>query len=109
MLGKYGKDGLAVLGVTLDNPKEIKAHESVRTWLAQKKVPFRNVVLDVDPDKRPPSLRAVTQIGVPGAFVFNRSGQYVKKLPLIDAKDEPVEEMDYDTIEKVVAGEIKKR
>jgi hypothetical protein len=109
MLDKYGKDGLVVIGVTLDGPKETKARESAAAYLDKQKVPFRNVALDVPPEKLPANLAFIVKSGVPGAFVFNRDNRYVKKLPLLDAKDEPIEEMDYDVVEKVVAEQIKKK
>ena len=100
MLDKYGKNGLVVLGVALDDPKDAKALASVRSYLEKNKVPFRNVALDVPPDKLPPTLRFN---GVPGAFVFNREGRYVRKLPLIDSRGEPVEDFDYSAVDKAVA------
>jgi hypothetical protein len=106
MLGKYGKNGLVVLGVTLDDPKDAKALAAVRAYLEKNKVPFRNVALDVPPDKLPSTLRFN---GVPGVFVFNRDGRYVKKLPVLDARGEPVEDFDYAAVDKAVADQFPPR
>jgi hypothetical protein len=109
MLNKYGKDGLAVIGVTLDDPKDAQARARAAKFLEKQKVPFRNVALDAPPEKRPAPLQFITKSGVPGVFVFNRDNRHVKKLPVLDAKDEPVEEVKEDVIEKVVAEQIKKK
>jgi hypothetical protein len=109
MLDKYGKDGLAVIGVTLDAPKETKARENAAKFLEKLKVPFRNFALDVPEDKRPAPLGFISKAGVPGVFVFNRDNRYVKKLPVLDAKDEPIEPVDPAVIEKIIAEQIKKK
>jgi hypothetical protein len=104
MLDKYGKDGLVILGVTLDDPKDATARKNVVEYLQKRKVPFDNVNLE---SPRPKTL----DFGgfVPGAFVFNRDNHHVKKLPRIDDKGEPVEEFDYDVIEKIVADLLRKK
>jgi hypothetical protein len=61
----------------------------------------------VDPAKLPPTLNFGG--AVPGAFVFNRDNRHVKKLPRVDAKGEPVEDFDYDVIDKVVAEQLLKK
>ncbi len=109
MLKKYEKDGLAVIGVTLDDPKDAKARAHAAAFLDKLKVPFRNVALDVPQDKLPEPLSMISKAGVPGVFVFNRDNRYVKKLPVLDAKDEPVEPVDEAVIEKIVAEQIKKK
>src|SRR5262245_47286045 len=107
MLDKHGKDGLVALGVTLDDPKDEKARASVMKYLAQKKITFPNVHLDADPEKRPKTLDFGGS--VPGAFVFNRANQHALKLPRVDAKGEPIEDFDYDKIDKVILEELKRK
>ncbi len=109
MLDKYGKDGLTIIGVTLDNPKDAKERASAAAFLEKKKVPFRNVALDVPQDKLPAPLSVITKAGVPGVFIFNRDNRYVKKLPVLDARDEPIEQVEPGVIEKVIAEQIKKK
>src|SRR4051812_661308 len=98
---KYGKDGLVVLTVTVDDPKDAAARTVVENFLAKKTYPFRTLNLDADVEKLP---TLDFGGGVPGAFVFNRDNRYVKKLPLYDrVKKQELEEFDYDAIEKTVA------
>src|SRR5262245_13883346 len=107
MLDKHGKDGLVVLGVTLDDPKDEKARASVLKYLEGKKITFPNYHLDADPMKLPKTLDFGGS--VPGAFVFNRAGQHVLKLPRLDAKGEPVEDFDYDKIDRAILEELKRK
>jgi hypothetical protein len=109
MLDKYGKDGLAVIGVTLDDPKDAKARANAAAFLEKRKVPFRNFALDVPQDKRPVPLDFINQAGVPGVFIFNRDNRYVKKLPVLDAKGEPVEQVTDQVIDKTVVEQIKNK
>ena len=109
MHDKYGKDGLVILTVTLDDPKDAKARASVERFLATKLFkgrtpPFRTLNLDADPEKLPPTLNFN---GFPGAFVFNRENRYVKKLPLLDARGEPIEEFSEAAMEKAALEALK--
>ena len=101
MHDKYGKDGLVILTVTLDNPRDAKVRASVERYLGRlfkdRKAPFRTLNLDANPDRLPPTLNFN---GFPGAFVFNRANRYVKKLPLLDAEGQPLEEFSEDAFEK---------
>jgi hypothetical protein len=111
MQDKHGKDGLVVLTVMLDDPKDVKVRASAEKYLATKLFkdrapPFRTLNLDANPDKLPPTLNFS---GFPGAFVFNRDNRYVKKLPLLDAKGEPIEEFDYDKIDRAVTEALQKK
>jgi hypothetical protein len=107
MLDKHGKQGLVVFGVTLDDPTDEKARQSILRYLEKKKITFQNYHLDADPKKRPRTLDFGG--GVPGAFVFNRANQHVKKLPRLDAKGEPVEDFDYDKIDKAILEELSRK
>jgi hypothetical protein len=105
MLDKHGKEGLVVLGVTLDDPKDAKTRQLTIDYLQKKKITFQNYNLDGDPEKRPATL----DFGgaVPGAFVFDRTNRYVRKLPRVDAKGEPIEDFDYDKIDKAILEALK--
>src|SRR5438093_274023 len=111
MHDKYAKDGLVVLTVTLDDPKDVKARASVEKFLGTRlfkgrKPPFRTLNLDANPDRLPPTLNFN---GFPGAFVFNRENRYVKKLPLLDAEGQPLEEFSEDAFEKAALEALKKK
>ncbi len=103
---KYGKDGLVILTVTLDDPKDAKTRALSEGFLAKVKPPFRTLNLNATPEKLPPTLNFN---GFPGAFVFNRQNQYVKKLPLIDPKGEPIEDFDYDVLMKAAITALDKK
>jgi hypothetical protein len=108
MHDKHGKDGLVVLGVTLDGNKDTEAREKAQAFLEKLKVPFRNVALDVDLDKVPRTLDFGG--GVPGVFVFNRDNRHVLKLPVLDAKRQEVAEpLKYEAIDKAVLEQLKKK
>jgi hypothetical protein len=107
MHSKYAKDGLEILGVTVDDPSDAKTREKVVAFLRDKlKVPFANVNLDVT--KSPDWDKKLKANGVPCVFVFNRDNQYTLKLPLLDDKGDEKEEMNYDAVEKAVADLMKK-
>lgn len=103
---KYGKDGLEVLTVITDDPKEARSSANARKFLAEKlKVKFRSVQVDIntfDFDKK------INSLGVPAAFLFNRDNLWVNRWPSFDDKGMVVEEVDYDLIEKAVSGQMKK-
>jgi thiol-disulfide isomerase/thioredoxin len=103
---KYGKDGLVVLSVTLDDPRSVETRSEALGCIERHKPPFRSFALDLAPEKHPATLQFN---GVPGVFVFNRDNRYVLKLPVLDAKGNTTLDFDYAAIEKVVAEQIKKK
>lgn len=113
MHDKHAKDGLVILTVTMDlasrtDKDRAEGRAAVEKYLADKKPPFRTVNLDiVDPMKPPASLNFGGE--VPGAFVFNRDGNYVLKLPLVDDKGDSVKEFDYDAVDKAALEALKKK
>ncbi len=105
MQKKYGDRELAVLTVTVDDPRDAAVRKKVETYLGGLKPPFRTVNLagyDVD---RMPTLYFGG--GVPGVFVFNRDNRYVLKLPLYRGETE-VTKYSPEAIDKAVAEAIKK-
>jgi len=105
MQQKYGKDGLVVLGVLLDDPKDATLRADGLKYLDKVKPPFENVYLDAKMEEWQKKLRIN---GYPGVYVFNRDNHHVKKLPVLDDKGEEKEEVDYDVIDRVVANLMKK-
>ena len=105
MQDKYGKDGLVVLGVLLDDPKDKTLRADGMKYLAKAKPTFENVYLDVPVEVWQKKLRLD---GYPGVYVFNRDNYHVKKLPLLDDKGEEKEAVDYDVVEKAVTDLMKK-
>lgn len=102
----HEKDGLVILGVTLDNPKTSEKDFRDRTiaYLAKQKVPFRNVWLNATPTEWQTKFRLPVY---PGMFVFNRENKFVLKWPVLNDKGEE-EEPDYDKVMKVVRELLRK-
>jgi len=113
----YGKDGLVVITAAIDDFKDKRFGEKTRSSILnllnnKLKAPFKTVHLDKT-DKtvklmgvKDGKLRAD---GVPVAFVFNREGKYVLKLPTFDEKEEVKDPVDYDKVEKAVREEVRKK
>lgn len=107
MHSKYAKDGLEVIAVNIDDPRDTKTRDKVVQLLTEKlKVPY--TTLNVDPKSADLEKKLQSMGQVPVAYVFNRDNQYVKKLPVFDDKGDEVEEVDYGVIEAVVANLLKK-
>ena len=102
---KYGKDGLVVYSVLLDDPKDAGLRATGDKYLAKIKVPFPIVYLDMPPAEWSKKLRLNAY---PGAFVFNRANKYVKKMPETNDKGDQ-DEVDYDVIEKIVQSLLKEK
>jgi hypothetical protein len=105
MQDKYKKEGVVVLGVLLDDPKDAKLRADGLKYLGKVKPTFENIYLDAPPEVWTKKLRLE---GYPGIFVFNRENQYVKKLPVLDDKGDEKEAVDYEVVEKTVTGLLKK-
>ena len=109
---KHASDGLVILTVTLDDPRDAKVRAATEKFLAEgkpfkgKKLPFRTFNLDADPEKLPATL---SFNGFPGGFVFNRENRYVKKLPLLTPQGEPIEEFTDAAFEKAALEALKKK
>ena len=103
MQHKYGKDGLVVYSVLLDDPKDAGLRAAGDSYLAKVKVPFPIVYLDMPPADWSKKLRLDSY---PGVFIFNRANKYVEKLPKINAKGEQ-EDFEYTDIEKTVQSLLK--
>jgi hypothetical protein len=106
MQKRYGKDGLVALSVNLDPPGDANARAEAEKFLASQKPPFASYMLNVKPEV---SLKKLNVDGVPCIYVFNRDGRIAKKLPVYNAEREPVEEVDFAVIEKVVQENLKKK
>jgi hypothetical protein len=103
----HQKDGLVVLTVATDDPKDKKTLASTVTLLDKLDAPFRSVVLDLQKKEWTKKFR-MPDGSWPGVFVFNREGKYVLKLPTYDKDDAIKEEVDYDKVEKAVREQTRK-
>jgi thiol-disulfide isomerase/thioredoxin len=96
---KYGKAGLAVVAVNLDDPTDKEARERSIKFLKDKKATFTN--LFVAEGEMPESWFKKLQIeAIPAVFVFGRDGNLEKRF---------VDEMvDHAVVEKLVQQLLKK-
>ena len=103
---KYAKDGFEVIVVATDKASDTKGLARARTFLAEKlKAKYLAAHVDgstFDYDKK------ISSLGVPAAFVFDRENHWVRRMPTFDDKGDLKDEVDYDEIEKTVAGLMKK-
>ncbi len=99
---KYGKDGLAALSVSLDDPKEDpKAREKVLKFLQDRGATFPNLMLDEDSDVWQVKLKIS---GPPCVYLFDRDNHYVLKM----SDDSGNPRVDYAVIEKKITELLKK-
>ncbi|MGL4555226.1 MAG: hypothetical protein ACRC33_29005 [Gemmataceae bacterium] len=106
MHDRYAKDGFEVIAVATDKASDAKGLARAREFLRDKlKVKFLTAHVDgttFDYEKK------INTLGVPAAFVFDRDNRWVQRLPSFDDKGEVKDEVDYDLIEKAVAGLMKR-
>jgi thiol-disulfide isomerase/thioredoxin len=95
--GKYAKDGLSAVSVSLDDLTEDGAKYKVIQFLDKQKAVFTNLILDEKPEMWQAKLKID---GPPLVMVFNRKGDLEQKF--VD------KDVDYAVIEKLVAELLKK-
>ncbi len=96
---KYGQKGLAVVSLTLDDPKKPKEVAAAEKFLHEQKATFTNVLLDEDADARD-GFDKLNINSIPAVFVFDPSGKEVKRF----TGDDPNNQFTYDEVEKYVVG-----
>jgi thiol-disulfide isomerase/thioredoxin len=102
---KYSKEGLVAVSVDLESPKNGKARERAEKFLGRMGGEFPHFMLDAGQDEWTERLKID---GPPCIFIFNRENRFVKKLPVVDAKGEIVEKVDFEVIEKLVSDLLKR-
>ena len=76
MQNRYGKDGLVVVSVNLDDPARVPLRAKVEKFLKDQKATTTNLILD---EKEEVVLKKFHFEGeLPTVFVFNRAGKYVR-------------------------------
>jgi thiol-disulfide isomerase/thioredoxin len=73
---KYGKDGLAAVSVSLDNPADQAARGRVEKFLARQGATFTNLLLNEKPEEWQKQLKID---GPPCVYVFHRDGTIALK------------------------------
>ena len=97
---KYGGKDFVAISVNLDDPHDAKAREKVQKFLDKQKATFTNVMLDAKPEVWQEKLKID---GPPCVYVFDRDNHFVKKLPVISAKDDEAEPAEYSVVAPLVA------
>src|SRR5262249_4982870 len=78
MHNKYSKDGLAVVSVNVDDPKDKDTRDIVIGFLKKKRATFTNLVMD--PKQAPDKLAGKFKVaGYPTTLVYDREGKLVEK------------------------------
>lgn len=95
---KYGKDGLVVLSVSFDNPKDMEAREELEKFLKKKEADFTNLILENNADEM---YKALGIEGPPCLYLFNRENRFVKKMVGAD-------KIDFTVIESEIGKMLKK-
>jgi hypothetical protein len=70
---KYEKEGLVALSVSLDDPNETGAKESVLKFLRTRSASFTNLILDESQDFWQ---KKFNMDGPPSVYLFNREGKW---------------------------------
>jgi hypothetical protein len=92
MQQKYGKDGLVVMTLSLD---ELDQKEAALKFLREKKVTGPNFLLDEKPEFWQSKLKIN---GPPAAFIFDREGKRAVKVD----SDDPAKPYTHEDVEKAV-------
>lgn len=98
---KYGKQGLAVCSLSLDDPADAKAYQEALTFLKEKKAGFTNFLMNEDADT------AFEKLGisvVPAVFIFGPDGKEVKRFTL----DDPDDQFTYEQVETEIKALLAK-
>ena len=92
---KYGRKGLQVVSLSLDDPSDAKAIDEAKKFLREKKAPFLNVLLDEDYGVGFEKL----DIGaIPAVFLYDASGKEIERFTM----DDPKNQFTYEQVEKKV-------
>src|SRR5262249_19055322 len=96
---KYGKDGLAVVTVSVDNVhKDPKVKGRVEEFLKKQQAAFTNIILDERQEVREQKLRF---FAVPCVYVFGRDGRWTQ----FKGEEDPI---DYEAFDRLVVELLKK-
>lgn len=82
---KYGKQGLAVCSLSLDDPTDAKATGEALAFLKQQKAVFTNFLMNEEADAAFEKLNINV---VPAVFIFGPDGKEVKRFTLDDSDNQ---------------------
>lgn len=92
---KYGKKGLAVISLSLDDPDDKTALTSAETFLKEKKAVFPNYYIDESVGE---GFDKLDISAIPAVFLFGPDGKEIRRFTM----DDPDNQFTYDDVEKAV-------
>ena len=90
---KYGKKGLQVISLSLDDTTDAKAVDAAKAFLAEKKATFLNVLLD---EELGVGFEKLNINAIPAVFLYGPDGKELQRFTMDDAKNQ----FTYDDVEK---------
>jgi len=96
MQSKYARDGLAVVSLNMDEPRDVDAQQRALMFLKSTKATFTN--LSVDPDDAPNFFEKLNIGGLPYAQIYDREGKLVTKFE--GRHDAEIEELVTELLKK---------
>jgi len=96
---KYGKQGLAVMSVSLDDPDDKKALKSAETFLKEKKATFPNFYIN---EENNAGYERFDIGAIPAVFLYGPDGKEVRRFTM----DDPDHQFTYDDVEKTVVAAL---
>jgi thiol-disulfide isomerase/thioredoxin len=92
---KYGRKGLQVVSLSLDDPSDAKAVDEAKKFLREKKAPFLNVLLDEDYGV---GFEKFDIGAIPAVFLYDSTGKEIERFTM----DDPKNQFTYEQVEKKV-------
>jgi cytochrome c biogenesis protein CcmG/thiol:disulfide interchange protein DsbE len=94
---KYGKKGLQVISLSLDDTTDAKAVEAARKFLAEKKATFLNVLLD---EELGVGFEKLNINAIPAVFLYGPDGKEIQRFTMDDVNNQ----FTYQQVEEKVAA-----
>jgi hypothetical protein len=94
---KYGKKGLQVISLSLDDTTDAKAVEAAKKFLADKKATFLNVLLD---EEFGVGFEKLNINAIPAVFLYGPDGKELQRFTMDDVNNQ----FTYQQVEEKVAA-----
>jgi thiol-disulfide isomerase/thioredoxin len=94
---KYGKKGLQVISLSLDDTTDAKAIESAKKFLTEKKATFLNVLLD---EELGVGFEKLNINAIPAVFLYGPDGKELQRFTMDDVNNQ----FTYQQVEEKVAA-----
>jgi thiol-disulfide isomerase/thioredoxin len=94
---KYGKKGLQVVSLSLDDTTDAKAVDSAKRFLVEKKATFLNILLD---EELGVGFEKLNINAIPAVFLYGPDGKELQRFTMDDANNQ----FTYEQVEEKVAS-----